>query len=120
VVGRPTGDTVTMKAPSCRPDRHEAQRQQRCHRDPYNVDLPREAPGTFLPRWLPPSRWCRAVPADPVVAALVVGGAIDGLVARSLVDPAFRPGRGGAELEWLLRRRPRAVTRVIADAGPAG
>jgi AcrR family transcriptional regulator len=43
-------------------------------------------------------------PADPVVAALVIGGAIDALVARSLADPAFDLAAAGRELERLLRR----------------
>lgn len=42
--------------------------------------------------------------ADPVVAAIVIGGAIDALVAQSLADPAFDLAGAGPELERLLRR----------------
>ena len=43
-------------------------------------------------------------PGDPVVAALLIGGAVDGLVGQAMADPGFDLATASAELERLLRR----------------
>jgi AcrR family transcriptional regulator len=52
-------------------------------------------------------------PGDPVVAALLVGGAVDGLVGQAVADPDFDLAAASAELERLLRR---ALTERPAGA----
>lgn len=58
-------------------------------------------------RWQPLADLIRSAdlaPADPMVAALAIGGAIDALVGQSLADPGFDLAKAGQELERLLRR----------------
>jgi hypothetical protein len=43
-------------------------------------------------------------PGDPVVAALIIGGAVDALVGHAVADPAFDLAAASAELDRLLRR----------------
>lgn len=43
-------------------------------------------------------------PGDPTVAALLISGAVDGLVGQAVADPGFDLAAASAELERLLRR----------------
>ncbi len=55
---------------------------------------------------------------DPVVAALVVSGAVDALVGQAIADPDFDAAAANAELDRLLRRALAAAPGATRTPAP--